>query len=44
MIATGSKSISLPGIEVDENLVVSSTGALNLNEIPRAMVIVGVDI
>ena len=41
LIATGSKSISLSGIEVDEKLVVSSTGALNLNEVPRSMIVIG---
>lgn len=41
LIATGSESTSLPGIFVDEKRVVSSTGALNLQEVPERMLVVG---
>ena len=32
---------SLPGIEIDEDIVVSSTGALSLSKIPKKMVVIG---
>ena len=41
IIATGSASISLPGVEIDEKIIVSSTGALNLDQVPKKMVVVG---
>ena len=41
VIATGSEPSSLPGIEVDEKTVVTSTGALSLAEIPQSMVVIG---
>ncbi len=41
VIATGSDSIDLPGIEVDETRIVSSTGALDLEEVPETMVVIG---
>jgi len=41
VIATGSVSSSLPGVEVDEKIVVTSTGALALNKIPKTMVVIG---
>ncbi len=41
VIATGSESASLPGIEVDEKRVVTSTGALELGKIPKKMVVIG---
>jgi len=41
IIATGSVPVSLPGIEFDEKIIVSSTGALKLNEVPKKMVVVG---
>ena len=41
IIATGSEPSSLPGIEIDEKTVVTSTGALALNKIPRKMVVIG---
>jgi dihydrolipoamide dehydrogenase len=40
-IATGSEIMSLPGIEIDEERVVSSTGALKLSKIPAKMVVIG---
>ena len=41
MIATGSVPVSLPGIEIDEKVIVSSTGALKLDKVPKKMVVVG---
>tara|TARA_R110002072_G_scaffold141865_1_gene287171 strand:- start:141 stop:1529 length:1389 start_codon:yes stop_codon:yes gene_type:complete len=41
IIATGSDVISLPGIEIDEKKIVSSTGALELSEVPKSMVVIG---
>ena len=41
VIATGSVPVSLPGIEIDEKIIVSSTGALKLEKVPDKMVIVG---
>ncbi|MEM7442432.1 MAG: dihydrolipoyl dehydrogenase [Pseudomonadota bacterium] len=41
IIATGSDSMPLPGVEVDENRIVSSTGALELSEVPKTMVVIG---
>jgi len=41
VIATGSDVISLPGIEIDEERIVSSTGALSLGQVPERMVVVG---
>ena len=41
VIATGSESASLNGIEVDEKKIVSSTGALSLEKIPEHLTIIG---
>jgi len=41
IIASGSEYSSLPGIEVDEKIVVTSTGALALDKIPTKMVVIG---
>ncbi len=41
IIATGSEPVSLPGIEIDEKVIVSSTGALKLDKVPKKMVVVG---
>ncbi|MEP5728446.1 MAG: dihydrolipoyl dehydrogenase [Sulfitobacter sp.] len=41
IIATGSEPASLPGVEVDEKVVVTSTGALELGKIPKKMVVIG---
>lgn len=41
VIATGSDVARLPGIEIDEETVVSSTGALELTKVPKHMVLVG---
>ncbi len=41
VIATGSVPVSLTGIDFDEKIIVSSTGALNLEKVPKKMVVVG---
>ncbi len=41
VIATGSDVATLPGIEIDEERIVSSTGALELKEVPKSMVVIG---
>jgi dihydrolipoamide dehydrogenase len=41
VIATGSEASVLPGITVDEEVIVTSTGALALPKIPRSMVVIG---
>lgn len=41
VIATGSEPSTLPGITVDEEVVVTSTGALALKSIPKSMVVIG---
>ncbi len=40
-IATGSDVISLPGIEIDEKRIVSSTGALELESVPKHLAVIG---
>jgi len=41
IIATGSVPVSLPNIEFDEEVIISSTGALKLGKVPNKMVVVG---
>lgn len=41
VIATGSESAPLPGVEVDEKRIVTSTGALELAQVPGHMVVIG---
>ena len=41
VIATGSAVTSLPGIEIDEKNIISSTGALSLNKVPKKLAIIG---
>ncbi|MCB1337814.1 MAG: dihydrolipoyl dehydrogenase [Maritimibacter sp.] len=41
VIASGSEPASLPGVEIDEKVVVSSTGALALAKVPQKMVVIG---
>ncbi len=41
VIASGSEPSSLPGVEVDEKTVVSSTGALALPKVPNSLVVIG---
>ena len=41
VLATGSVPLSLPGIDFDEKIILSSTGALNIDQVPKKMVVVG---
>jgi dihydrolipoamide dehydrogenase len=41
IIATGSDVMSLPGIDIDEKKIVSSTGALELAEVPKKLIVIG---
>ncbi|WP_421788422.1 dihydrolipoyl dehydrogenase [Hyphobacterium sp.] len=41
VIATGSEVTPLPGVEIDEERIVSSTGALDLKEVPKKLVLIG---
>jgi dihydrolipoamide dehydrogenase len=41
VVATGSDIARLPGIEIDEKSIVSSTGALTLDKVPKKMIVVG---
>ncbi|WP_319825712.1 dihydrolipoyl dehydrogenase [Thalassovita sp.] len=41
IIASGSEPSTLPGVEIDEKVVVSSTGALDLPKIPKKLVVIG---
>jgi dihydrolipoamide dehydrogenase len=41
IIATGSESTPLPGIEIDEKRIVSSTGALSLGHVPERLTVIG---
>jgi len=44
LIASGSEVTPLPGVTVDEKKIVSSTGALELTEVPKRLVVVGAGI
>ena len=41
VIATGSEVASLPGIEIDEKNIVSSTGALSFDKVPKKLAVIG---
>ncbi len=41
IVATGSASSQLPGVTVDEKIVVTSTGALELSKVPKRLVVIG---
>jgi dihydrolipoamide dehydrogenase len=41
IIATGSDVAQLPGIEIDEKQIVSSTGALEFDEVPGRLIVIG---
>ncbi len=41
IIATGSKPSTLPGIEIDKKRIITSTEALELQEVPKHMIIIG---
>jgi len=44
VIATGSEPTPLPGVEIDEERIVSSTGALSLKAVPKRMIVIGAGI
>jgi dihydrolipoamide dehydrogenase len=41
VIATGSESVPLPGVETDEQRIVTSTGGLTLDAVPKRLVVIG---
>ena len=41
VIATGSYPTSIPGIDIDEKDIVSSTGALSLSSVPKSLTVIG---
>jgi dihydrolipoamide dehydrogenase len=41
VVATGSDVARLPGIDIDEETIVSSTGALSLPQVPKRMLVIG---
>jgi dihydrolipoamide dehydrogenase len=41
IVATGSSPRSLPGMDIDEKTILSSTGMLELTEVPRSLVVIG---
>jgi dihydrolipoamide dehydrogenase len=41
IIATGSDIVPLPGVDIDEKTIVSSTGALSLPTVPKSLIVVG---
>jgi len=41
IIATGSESAPLPAFDIDEERIVSSTGALSLDRVPERLIVIG---
>ncbi|KAI9329314.1 hypothetical protein BDR26DRAFT_872604 [Obelidium mucronatum] len=41
LIATGSEPSPFPGVDVDEEVIVTSTGALSLKKVPESMIVIG---
>ena len=41
IIATGSDAVPFPGVPFDEERIISSTGALELTEVPKKMTVIG---
>lgn len=41
LIATGSEVTPFPGIDIDEETIISSTGALSLQKVPERMIVIG---
>ncbi len=41
VIATGSEVTPLPGVEIDEKRIVSSTGALDFDKVPKHLIVIG---
>jgi dihydrolipoamide dehydrogenase len=44
LIASGSEVTPLPGVTIDEKKIVSSTGALDLEEVPKQLIVIGAGI
>lgn len=41
LIATGSDVATIPNVEIDEERIISSTGALDLKKVPKSMIVIG---
>ena len=41
LIATGSSVLDLPSVEIDEKDILSSTGALDIEKVPKSMIVIG---
>ena len=41
IVASGSEPSTIPNVEIDEKIIVSSTGALSLSKIPKTMTVIG---
>lgn len=41
LIATGSEIVTLPNIKIDEKNIISSTGALDLKNVPKSLAVIG---
>ena len=41
IIATGSEPSPFPGLDFDEKIIISSTGALSLPNIPKSLIVIG---
>jgi len=41
VVSTGSVPMSLPGVKIDERVIVSSTGALSFEKVPKELIIIG---
>ena len=41
IVATGSETTPLPGVDIDEKQIVTSTGALDIPKVPKSMVVIG---
>ncbi|KAL0634581.1 dihydrolipoamide dehydrogenase precursor [Maublancomyces gigas] len=41
IIATGSEATPFPGLEIDEQRIITSTGAIALTEVPKKMIVIG---
>ncbi|XP_019851525.1 PREDICTED: dihydrolipoyl dehydrogenase, mitochondrial-like [Amphimedon queenslandica] len=41
LIATGSEPVAFPGLEFDEKIIISSTGALSLESVPQRLLVIG---
>lgn len=41
IIATGSKPVALPGIDIDKKKIITSTEALEITDLPKSMIVIG---